>query len=63
MKIQEYVVFVKKSYKNYHKVRDHYRYTGEHRVTAHSICNLKCNELKKSIKFFRMDQTIIIVLP
>ena len=28
-------------HKNYGKVRDHSHYTGKHRDTAHSICNLK----------------------
>ena len=33
--------------KKYCKVRDHCLYTGEYRVTAHSICNLKCSLHKK----------------
>ena len=27
--------------KKYQKVRDHCHYKGEHKVAAHSICNLK----------------------
>ena len=30
-------------YKKYRKVRDHCNYTGEHRDSAQSICNLKYN--------------------
>ena len=33
--------------KKYHKVRDHYCYTGEYRSAAHSICNLKYSVPKR----------------
>ena len=48
MKMQEYVISAKKNLKinmlklkQYWKVRDLCCYTSEHRVAAHSICNLK----------------------
>ena len=60
MKMQKYVIFVKKrNYKDkyledrkYLNVRDHRNYTGEYRGPAHSICILKYSEHKKiSITF------------
>ena len=49
MKMQKSVTFVKKNFKRkrysrdkkYCNVRDHCFHTGEYRVTAHSLCNLK----------------------
>ena len=38
--------------KKYHKVRDHWYYTGEYRGSAHTIHNLKHNVLKKISTFF-----------
>ena len=55
--------------KNYHKIRDHCRYTGEYRDAAHSKYNLNYSltkeikqKLKRKQKFFTMDLTIIIIL-
>ena len=39
--------------KNYRKVKDHCHYTGKYKSAVHSICNLKCNILKKISVFFR----------
>ena len=36
-----------KEKKNYHKVRDNCRYTGEYRYAEHSICHLKYSVPKK----------------
>ena len=33
----------KSEYKLYHKVRDHYHFTGKFREAADNICNLKYN--------------------
>ena len=33
--------------KKYHKVRDHYHYTGKYRGAAHDICNLRYNIQKE----------------
>ena len=33
--------------KKYHKARDYYHCTGEHRTVVHSICNLKYSLLNK----------------
>ena len=33
--------------KKYHKVRDHYHYTGKNRSAAHNTCNLKCKTPKE----------------
>ena len=48
MKIQKSVIFAKKNLKisilkikQYHKVIDHYRYTGKYRGAAHTKCNSK----------------------
>ena len=32
--------------KKYHKVKDHYHYTGEYRGAAHRICYLRFSALK-----------------
>ena len=53
MKIQQSVMFVKKSLnkylkdKKYREIRGHCHYTGEYRGTEHSIPNLKIVYLKK----------------
>ena len=39
--------------KNYRKVKDHCHYIGKYKSAVHSICNLKCNILKKISVFFR----------
>ena len=71
MKIQKSVIFVKKKKKignrylrdkKYCKVRYHCHYTGEYRGAAHSIYNLKYSVPKKFLKFFIMDQIMIIIL-
>ena len=33
--------------KKYHKVRDHWHYTGKYRGAAHDICNLRYNMPKE----------------
>ena len=55
MKIQRSVIFAKNNFKinswkikKYHKVRDQCHYSGEYRVIAYSICNLKSNVSKKN---------------
>ena len=48
MKMEKFVIFVKKKKENkyvkdkkYNKVRDHCHFTGEYTSAVHSICNLK----------------------
>ena len=53
MKIQKFVILVKKfenkylKDKKYRKVRGHCHYTGEYRGAAYTICNLKCSVPQK----------------
>ena len=48
--------------KKYYKVRDHCHCTGKYRGAAYSICNLKYSVQKKNLKFFTIDQTMIVIL-
>ena len=41
--------------KKYCKVRGHCHYTGENRVVAHSICNLKYSVPNKSLITFHNE--------
>ena len=43
--------------KNYHKVRDHYHYTGKYRGAAHSICNLRYKTPKEIPVMFHNGST------
>ena len=54
MKMQKYVIFVKKKLKDqkYRKVRDHCHYRTEYRCAAYGICNLKYSVPKKTPIFF-----------
>ena len=50
--------------KKYRKVRDRYHYTGDERVAAHSIYNLKYSISKKNAAVFHdgsYDEMMIIV--
>ena len=38
----------KNEFKLYHKVRDHFHYTGKFRGAAHNICNLRHKIPKKN---------------
>ena len=49
--------------KKYRKVRDNCHYTRVYKDAAHSICNLKYSvPKKKSLQFFMMNQSMIIIL-
>ena len=43
--------------KKYHKVRDHYHYTGKYRGAAHNICNLRYKIPKEIPSVFHNDCT------
>ena len=43
--------------KKYHKVRDHYHYTGKYRGAAHNICNLRYKIPKEILSVFHNDCT------
>ena len=43
--------------KKYHKVRDHYHYTGKCRGAAHSICNLRYKTPKEIPVMFHNGST------
>ena len=45
--------------KKYHKVRDHFHYTGKFRGAAHNICNLRYKTPKK-LQYFIMVLHLII---
>ena len=74
MKMQNYVIFVKKKkkknelktniwkIKKYHKVRDHCHCTGKYRSVAYSICNLKYSAFKSCLKLFIIDLAMITIL-
>ena len=44
-------------FKLYHKVRDHWHYTGKFRGTAHNFCNLRYKVDKKIPVVFHNDST------
>ena len=48
--------------KKYRKVRDHCHDTGECRLAAHSICNLKYGVPKKFPQLFTLYVIMIIIL-
>ena len=43
--------------KKYHKVKDHFHYTGKYRGTAHSICNLRYKTAKEISVVFHSGST------
>ena len=47
----------KNAFKLYHKVRDHWHYTGKYRGTAHNIFNLKYNIPKQIPVVFHNGST------
>ena len=48
--------------KKYRKVRDHCHHTGKYRAAPHSKWNLKYSVPKIFQQFFKMNQTMIIIL-
>ena len=48
--------------KNYCKVRDYCRFTGEYRRAVHSICNLKHSVPKQILIVFHNGSAMIIIL-
>ena len=47
----------KNAFKLFHKVRDHYHYTGKYRAAAYSICNLRYKIPKKISVVFHNGST------
>ena len=65
MKVQKFVIFVKKNhakFTKYCKIKDHCHYIEEYGGAAHSICGLKYNALKIFLQFFTTDLIMIIIL-
>ena len=63
-KCKKYVIYAKKRFstddddnKKYHKVRDHWHYTGKYRGAAHSVCNLRYKALNKILIVFHNGST------
>ena len=48
--------------KNTGKLRDHSQHIGQHRGTAHNICNLRQRAPQKCLWFFIIDETMITIL-
>ena len=67
MKTKKFITYVKNNFstdktdkntfKSYHKVWDHFEYTGKFRGTAHSISNLKYKTLKEIPVVFHNGST------